>query len=391
LFSRAPGRVNVIGEHTDYSLLPVLPLAIDRAVLVAAGQGVPGRIAADSLTEPGPITINREVESVDGWHHYLGGVLEVLDWSGRGADLLIGGDLPSTGGLSSSSALSVGLIAAFDQLWSLGLGREGLIDRAVRSERRLGVESGSMDQTVITLAEEGAALRIDFDPPSVRAVPLPEELAIVAAYSGTASPKGGSALDSYNEKVAACRAAAVLIGHRGGVDVGNPPTLSRVARMAGVERLVDELPVEASASLVASLAGCDPEIVTRFSVGGFDPDRPLPIQVSARHVLSEAARVDRAEEALANGDLVALGALLDASHRSLQEFGASTAALDRLVEAMRASGAYGSRLTGAGFGGYGLAACPVNRAEQVLAAAVAATGGPAFRVRASAGARVFRP
>jgi galactokinase len=376
LFSRAPGRVNVIGEHTDYSLLPVLPLAIDRAVLVAAGQGVPGRIAADSLTEPGPITINREVESVDGWHHYLGGVLEVLDWSGRGADLLIGGDLPSTGGLSSSSALSVGLIAAFDQLWSLGLGREGLIDRAVRSERRLGVESGSMDQTVITLAEEGAALRIDFDPPSVRAVPLPEELAIVAAYSGTASPKGGSALDSYNEKVAACRAAAVLIGHRGGVDVGNPPTLSRVARMAGVERLVDELPVEASASLVASLAGCDPEI---------------PIQVSARHVLSEAARVDRAEEALANGDLVALGALLDASHRSLQEFGASTAALDRLVEAMRASGAYGSRLTGAGFGGYGLAACPVNRAEQVLAAAVAATGGPAFRVRASAGARVFRP
>jgi len=340
---RAPGRVNLIGEHTDYSLLPVLPLAIDRALLVAVG---PGLNRAESLRHPG-----------DRWHDYLSAVRAVLP-RGPEVDLLVGGDLPSTGGLSSSSALTVGLIAAFDEAWDLGLGKSEIVDLAVASERRMGLEGGAMDQTVIVAAEAGHALRIDFDPPSHRNVPVPPDVAIVAAYSGTTAAKGGPARALYNEKAALCREAAFRLGRLMGVDVGKPPTLSRVARLPGVVEGLAQLPGE--------------------------------VREAATHVLSEAGRVDEAERALREGRLGVLGELLDASHASLQRFGASTPALDVLVAGMRSAGAYGARLTGAGFGGFAVAVCGPQEVDAVVATALQATGGPAFRVQAAAGLSVWR-
>ncbi len=380
----APGRVNLIGEHTDYSLLPVLPFAIDRTLLVAIGEGKPGAVRADSVNHPDALHLPDEGVR-RGWQRYLQSVIDILGWSGQGADILVGGDLPSTGGLSSSSALSVGLIAALNAIWRLDLDMPAMIDRAVRSERMLGVEGGSMDQTVIALAEAGAALRIDFDPPATRMVPIPSELAIVAAYSGETSPKGTSTKHAYNEKVAACRAAAVLLGHLTGVDAGSPPTLSHLARVPNIERWLSNLPLHATAAEVGRTTGLDTSLITQFSVTTLDPDRPLRLQASVRHVLSETDRVGMVEQALIDRDFETLGALLDQSHESLQDFGASTPTLDRLVEAMRTAGAYGSRLTGAGFGGYALAVCAPDVVPRVVAAANQATGGPAFRVRPSPG------
>lgn len=238
-----------------------------------------------------------------------------------------------------------------------------------------------MDQTVISLATEGHALRIDFDPFATRHVPVSEDLGIVAAYSGRAAPKGGDANHSYNSRVVACRAAALLLASEEGVDPGSPPVLSKVRNS---ER-VGKLPVESSAAAVADRLGVDVGGIVRLTATEFDPHAVLPIRSVAAHVLSEAKRVDEAEAALEAEDYPRLGRLLDASHESLGDFGASSPALDRLTGAMRDSGAFGARLTGAGFGGYAIGICPLDRVEAVIEASEQATGGPAFRVRPSAG------
>jgi galactokinase len=382
---RSPGRVNLIGEHTDYSLLPVMPLAIDRCVRLTAAMTDDRRLIAESTTFPGIIDIDLAdlPASISGWHRYLVAAVRALGVAGHGARLLVGGDLPSTGGLSSSSAFTVGVIATLDRLWGLGLSRTDYPAIAIAAERSIGVEGGMMDQTVIALAERGHALRIDFDPPGHRQVPIPEGMGLVAAYSGSPAPKGGDANLAYNTRVVACRAAALLLGVPRGIDVSVPPVLSRVVAAGGVD--LSGLPAETTATQVASTVDVDVELMVRMTAGRFDPDAPLPLAAVAGHVVSEAGRVDRAEAALKAGSMAELGRLLDASHASLQDFGASSPSLDTLVGAMRAAGAWGARLTGAGFGGYAVAVCPESAVDRVVETAVDATGGPAFRVVASEG------
>jgi galactokinase len=394
LVVRAPGRVNLIGEHTDYSLLPVLPVAIDRATLVAVGPAADDRVLARSRVAEGEVSLARgalprEAGALGaGWGRYLYGALRELDGlaPGRGARLLVDSDLPTTGGLSSSSSLTMGLLAALDGLWRLELGREALTARGIVAERHVGVESGGMDQTVIAFAQAGAALRIDFAPPARRAVPIPAGLALVVAASGEVAAKGGGAKRAYNERVIGCRLAAALLARELGLDAGSPPLLGRVAGCADALALTHTLPARDSARAVAARLGLALEPLVRFTAGGFEPDAEVWLAPVARHVLSEARRVDEAERVLAAGALPELGVLLDESHRSLAaDLRCSTAALDRLCAAMRAAGALGARLTGAGFGGYAIAAVPEERASAVIAAALSATSGPAFTVRASAG------
>jgi galactokinase len=394
LIVRAPGRVNLIGEHTDYSLLPVLPVAIDRGTLCAVAPTDDDRVIAVSCSFPGEVTIDRSASPPDaglpgvGWGRYLHGVLhELADLApGQGARILLDSDLPTTGGLSSSSSLTIGLLAALDGVWDLGLGLEGLVARGIVAERQVGVESGGMDQTVIAFARAGAALRIDFAPPSRRAVALPEDLVLVVAASGEEAAKGGGAKRAYNERVIGCRLAAALLAHELGRELGSPPLLHAVAGHASALELARALPEQSTASEVAARLGLEVEPLVRFTAGSFEADAPVRVGPVARHVLSEAVRVDDAERALLGSELEVLGRLLDASHRSLAEdFRCSTPALDRLCGAMRAAGALGARLTGAGFGGYAIAAAREERAPAVIAAAIAATGGPAFAVRASPG------
>jgi galactokinase len=238
-----------------------------------------------------------------------------------------------------------------------------------------------MDQTVISLAIEGHALRIDFDPFATRHVPISGDLGIVAAYSGRAAPKGGDANRSYNSRVVACRAAALLLAAQEEVDPGSPPVLSKVRD----SELVETLPIQASAGSVAAHLGVDVGRMVRLTATEFDAEAELPIRSVAAHVLSEAQRVDEAEDALRSEDYEELGRLLDASHESLGHFGATSPALDRLTGAMREAGAYGARLTGAGFGGYAIGICPLDRIDALIEAAEQATGGPAFRAQPSAG------
>ncbi len=391
--ARAPGRVNLIGEHTDYSELPVLPIAIERALYVAAAPATDGQIEARSAAFEPPAQFARSEGHPSGapWHRYLAGaVAELADLApGQGAKLLIEGDLPASGGLSSSSALSVGLLAALSAAWGAPLDREGLVRRAIVAERYVGVESGGMDQAVITFAEPGHALRIDFRPPGRRQVSLPEVLSFVVASSGEEAPKGGAARDAYNERVVGARIAAVMIADEVGVDLDQPVTLGQVSGVDVVDILVDGLPEKISAREVAHGAQVDIAHIVQLTAETWDAQVKVPVKRVARHVLAEALRVQEAEEALRDGDLRGFGKLLDASHNSLREdFRCSTPALDKVCAAMRKAGALGSRLTGAGFGGFALAACTPENVQNVIDAAIATTGGPGFEVHASGGLEI---
>jgi galactokinase len=196
--------------------------------------------------------------------------------------------------------------------------------------------------------------------------------------------------DRYNERVVGSRLAAAMLADQVGLDVGSPPTLSEVADVDVVDVLVDDLPEKVSAQEVAHGAQVDVERLVRLTAETFDHMAKVPVRRIARHILSEAQRVNAAEAALLAADLRAFGELMVESHDSLrQDFRCSTPSLDRLCGAMRKAGAYGARLTGAGFGGYALAAVPPSRTQAVIAAAIAGTGGPAFEVVASKGVHLL--
>lgn len=379
----APGRVNLIGEHTDYSLLPVLPFAIDRRLTVVAARGP--RLEIHSQQHPRRPLI--EHSSGEGWHRYVEAVTETIGFAG-GVLAVVDSDLPDTGGLSSSSALAMAMTAA---LWRLG-GRHPAADEvasaAAAAERLAGVESGEMDQTVIAHARAGHAMRIDFRPgrlPAFRHIPMPPEAAIVVAYSGEPAEKSGAARDAYNSRVVGGRVATVLLARRLGVLLPVPPVLGGVADHPGTIHLALELPAATTPSEAARSGAVDVGLLVDFAARSFPIDATVPVRAVAHHVLTEAARVGRAEEALVGEDLESLGVLLDESHASLRDFGASTPALDRLVQTMREAGALGARLTGAGFGGNAVALCRRADVEAVLVAARHVAGGPAFEVRPGPG------
>ncbi len=391
---RAPGRVNLIGEHTDYSLLPVLPMAIDRAITIAIRAAGDGTVSANSEGF-GEVTLAPGGHApAEGWGRYVWAALAELQDLGatQGARIAITSTLPAGSGLASSAALTTGIIAGLVAAWGIQLEGEMIATRAMAAEHRLGVETGGMDQQAILFSEAGSALRIDFDPPALKLVPIPAGLAFVVASSGEAAEKTGAARARYNERVVGARLAAAMLADQVGLDIGTPPTLSEVAGVDVVDVLVDDLPEQVSAQEVAHGAQVDVERLVRLSADRLDHMAKLPVRRVARHILSEAYRVEQAEAALEAGDLRAFGRLLNESHDSLrQDFRCSTAALDRLCAAMRKAGALGARLTGAGFGGYALAACAPASVEAVVAAAVAATGGPAFEVHASAGLEILPP
>jgi galactokinase len=278
------------------------------------------------------------------------------------------------------------VIAALSAVWGEAFDPAAAALAAAQAERTVGVETGGMDQLVIALAKAGNALRMDFLPPAQRDVPLPEGLAFVVAYSGEEAPKGGAVRDAYNERVVGTRIAALMLADMLGLDIDGPLLLGAVADVDAAPVMVEELPEQMAPRNAANNDAAALDRVVSLSAAHFDSTRKVPVKRLARHVLSEAERVDAAEIALASGDLAAFGKLLNDSHDSLRnDYRCSTPALDKVAAAMRKAGALGARLTGAGFGGYALAACSPDRVAAVTEAAIAATGGPALEVSASDG------
>jgi galactokinase len=364
LLVRAPGRVNLIGEHTDYNDGFVLPMALERAAWIALAPRDDGvvRLIADDLGQQGTFDVatarTRDArgdarDPEGGWLEYPRGVAWALQDAGhvlRGFDGALASDVPRGAGLSSSAAVELAVAAAFAAASGLDWDPPAIARAMQRVENLwVGVQSGIMDQLIGAAGVAGHALLIDCRDLSLRPVPLPPGVAVVVLDTDTRRTLVGSA---YDERRASCQ---------------------RVATELGVAALRD---VDAP-TLAAAAGRLDPVDARR-----------------AHHVVAENARALDAATALADGDVDRFGRLMDASHESLRvDYEVSSPALDAIVVAARgAPGCLGARMTGAGFGGCAVAlvteATVESFVEATVAAYRAATGrdARAYPSRAAAGA-----
>ncbi|MGE5333836.1 MAG: galactokinase [Nitrososphaerota archaeon] len=305
----APGRVNLLGEHTDYNSGYVLPCAIDRRVAVAVGRGGGGLFSIDNdAAQPctGPRTGN--------WADYPRGVVWALEQTGAtipAFQATITGDVPRGAGLSSSAAIEAATALALDALYGLNQTRTGLALLCQRAENEfVGVQSGIMDQYASLLCQRGSALLIDCRSLASEQVPLDLDAAGLSLVVCDTRVKRRLAETGYNDRRATC---------------------ARAAQRLGLAHLRDATPAD-----LARLSG---EELRR-----------------ARHVVTENRRVLAGVDALRRRDFAAFGELMWASHASLRDdYVVSTPELDVCVEQARRVGALGARLTGAGFGGCAIA------------------------------------
>ncbi len=378
----APGRINLIGEHTDYNGYPVLPAAIDRHVAVAVGSRADSIVQART-SAPGlaPCTFVLEGRLQPGpsgdWGNYVKAAAQLLCArvsAPKGADILVDGTVPVGAGLSSSSALVVGTGLAL--LLSAGisdLSRFALAEEFASAEQFVGTLSGGMDQACCLLAEEQAALRIDFFPLRVRSVPFPSDYHIAVCHSLVRAEKAGAARTAYNLRVWECsvaaRAVAFLLGdHEQALSIDRLADLERhfpsQPRASFLDLLTYHLPDRPMPiDEIARLLNANVESLMPRSRKYAPPlDTPLQLLRRARHVFSEADRVESAEAALRLGQVDSLHRAMRASHGSCRDdYEVSCPELETLVDAAITCGAVGSRLTGAGFGGSTVQLVPTNK------------------------------
>jgi galactokinase len=304
------GRVNLIGDHTDYNLGLALPMAIELGVTVEFVASADSHVAVTS-TAFGP-TVRLPVDlPADGatlaaleppWARLIGAMIATAR-PDTGGTMTIDTNLPIGSGLSSSAALCV----AAAEVFGVGGSAEAVAGLCQRAEHLAGVPVGMMDPLICLLGQRGRALLIDFSTLATEQIPVPADAEFVVVDSGR---RRALLTSDYTARVAECEAAAAVIGPLG---------------------LADE------ADLIAL-------------------DDPV-LQQRARHVISECRRVRQCAAALAQGDLTLAGTLMSESHHSLaSDFAVCTAALDTLVGRLASlPGVYGARMTGAGFGGCAVA------------------------------------
>jgi galactokinase len=359
---RAPGRVNLIGEHTDYNRGYVLPFAIDREVRIAFAVRPDRKVRLVSRLTGEVFTGDLDcLLGVSGWPAYPLGVAWGLTALGvdlktmPGFDLAVDSDLPVGAGLSSSAALESATAIALNSMWGLGLAPLELAQSAQRGENVVvGAPTGLMDQVASLCGQPGCATFFDCHSLEIEPVSLGLVESGLAVLVIDTRVRHAHATGGYRQRRDECERAARALG----LDSlrGLVPT-----DLAGVERHVDEL------------------LFRRI-----------------RHVVSENQRVLAAVKLLRAEGIAAIGGLLDESHASLRDdFEVSTAELDLAVTSVRAAGALGARMTGGGFGGSAIALVPAREAGKIGAAvsdafAVAGYGAPhVFTVNSVGGAEVI--
>jgi galactokinase len=321
---RAPGRVNLIGEHTDYNEGFVLPAAIDRAITYAGRRRADRRVRVYSNDFQASAEFdldNIQKASENTWSNFLRGVSKFLEADGHrltGADIAFGGDVPREAGLSSSAAVEVGATAFWNKLLGLELDPVYVVKLSRRTENDfVGVPCGIMDQFISALGRRDHALFLDCRDLTYRHVPLRADVKIVVCNSGV---KRALAQSEYEVRLKQCREAVKWIAATG----------------RAVKSLRDVQPSDIEAA-----HGTMDNLLWR----------------RAHHVVSENERVLEAVRVLESGDLERFGELMNQSHESLRDdYEVSSKELDTLVELARQQpGVLGARMTGAGFGG-----CTVN-------------------------------
>ncbi|MGC5617256.1 galactokinase [Georgenia sp. Z1491] len=359
----APGRVNLVGEHTDYNGGASLPFAIDRRARIAVAPREDRVVRAGTTFSPGVVThdvgaLAGGAERPTGWSAYALGVvwalgevraLDVLP----GFDAWIDSDVPVGVGVSSSAAIEAAVCVALDALWGLGLDRPTMVRVCQRAENVVaGAPTGTLDQSAALLTRAGAGILLDFGRGTVAEVPLDLVGAGLEVLVVDSTVRHDHATGGYRERRAECE---------------------RAAELAGVEHLAQVAPGD-----VAGWAGRMPDAEHR----------------RMRHVVTDTARCHEVARLLGEGAPRAVGPLLTEAHASLRDdFEVSVPAIDAAVDAAVAAGAHGARLTGGGFGGASIALVDASEAERIASEvdeAVVRAGFPRpeiFPVVPSGGAR----
>ncbi|MCS7187941.1 MAG: galactokinase [Armatimonadetes bacterium] len=363
----APGRVNLIGEHTDYNEGFVLPIAVDIFLCVAAKPRNDRivRVVAADLNDSDEFSLDQILRDEEAnWRNYHRGVAWAIQQNGielKGIDAVVASDIPMGAGLSSSAAIEVGFALTFLHFVNADVPRPTLAQWCQLAEHKFaGVQCGIMDQMIALLGKSNHALLLDCRDLSHQLVPLPKGIAFVVADTGVPRTLAAS---EYNIRRQQCEEAVQW--------------LSKL-----LERSIKSL-----------------RDVTLEELAQVFNDIPDPIRRRARHVITENNRVWSFQQAMREGALRRAGALLLASHASLRDdYEVSCRELDAMVQALTSvNGVFGARLTGAGFGGACLAMVHEGAIEQVFEEvprkykAILGNGSPEpkiFAVHASEGATV---
>ncbi len=342
----APGRANLIGEHTDYNDGFVLPFAITQRTAVAAARRDDGVITVGSAFAQETVTMRAAdiaPGAVDGWAGYPLGVAWALARvrdvpASAGADLFIHSDVPAGAGLSSSAALVVATAGALAALWRLELSTAELAKAGHRAENEIvGAPTGVMDEYASLLGQPDAAVFLDCRSLRARSVPLRLDSAGLALVLTDTGETHAHASGGYAARRASCERGAAQLG----VPALRDLTIADLARAQAV---------------------LDAETFRRV-----------------RHVVTEDARVEAAVAGLESGDLAAVGRLLTASHYSMRDdYEITTAALDLAVEVALSAGALGARMTGGGFGGSTITLIEAARGPELTTATERAFAAAGF-------------
>jgi galactokinase len=354
---RAPGRVNLIGEHTDYNHGYVMPAALDRDVLILA-RPRPDQIIHMQNGESGfpPVTFTAALTVPPAprgdWSNYARGAVQVfsrhMNSAPPGMDLLVFSaaphGVPRGAGLSSSTAFTVAVAFTLCNLAEWALGPEEIIRLCSDSEWYVGTRGGIMDQFASVFGVRDHALFLDCRPATggyyrYQSLPLPQQTRLLIVDSGV---HHDNARGEFNQRVAACRAGVGLLRQ-------HHPHITHLRDVQALpwSELSDLLPEITTAKELAR------QNILLGELPGLDTDAPLRVRACCRHVWTENQRVFRAVDALEGGNMVELGALMNEAHTSARDdYLISCPELEILVNSARdVDGVYGARLTGAGWGG----------------------------------------
>ena len=332
---QAPGRVNLIGEHTDYNDGFVLPCAIDYQTVITCARRDDRQVrvvAVDYDNQQDSFSLDAPIEPLSEpmWANYVRGVVKHLqqrDASFGGVDMVISGNVPQGAGLSSSASLEVAVGTVFQQLYQLKLDGAAIAVNGQEAENQfVGCNCGIMDQLISALGQQDHAMLLDCRTLGTRAVSMPEDVAVVIINSNFRRNLVGS---EYNTRREQCETGARFFNKKALRDV-------TLEEFAAAEQQLDQL-----------------------------------VAKRVRHVITENARTLEAADALSSGDLQRMGELMAASHASMRDdFEITVPPIDQLVEIVKAEiGPRGGvRMTGGGFGGCIVALMPTDLVDQVKAA-----------------------
>lgn len=401
-FIKAPGRVNLIGEHTDYNMGPVLPCAINREIVFCLCESNSNIISVSNVSdefENIEFSINRPINPYPKghWGNYIkAGCKGILDYLNsinhpnlnniKGFQAIVSSTLPRAAGMSSSSALVVASAYAFVQINNLNISTFVIAEICAEAEHFVGTAGGGMDQAACLLGKDNSFLKIEFNPLRVSPIAAPEDTQFVLFHSLIEAEKSGKVRLEYNRRVLECNISVELFNEFISAQCFNIQPIKYIGEIQSkhfnmsddelnncVTQFINQLPESLSIDDISKqLDLTSDELTKRYKhiLGTNELKEPaggFKIKGRFKHVFTECARVYQAIECINQGNLSRLGELLNASHKSLSEdYEVSNPELDDLVKLILDSGASGARMMGAGFGGVILSLVTNGKINQVI-------------------------